>query len=26
MVDILDEAVGNITEVFTSAGYAAKNI
>ena len=24
MVDILDEAVGNITKIFTSAGYAAK--
>ena len=24
MVDILDEAVGNITKFFTSAGYAAK--
>ena len=24
MVDIMDEAVGNITKVFTSAGYAAK--
>ena len=26
MVDILDEAVGNITKVFTSAGYATKQL
>ncbi|KAJ7334384.1 hypothetical protein OS493_014695 [Desmophyllum pertusum] len=26
MVDILDEAVGNITKAFTSAGYATKTI
>ena len=26
MVDILDEAVGNITKSFTSAGYAAKKL
>ena len=25
MVDILDEAVGNITKFFTLAGYAARN-
>ena len=26
MVDIMDEAVGNITKIFTSAGYATKTV